>query len=258
MRPGHVSVIVGASQGIGRALGRALARRGGSVVAVARNRDRLAAALAELRACGAGDHLALARDVSIEADMQGLAAVCTERYGSVDLLVVSAVTAGYESAEGRLPPATRDLPLAAWQRAIDVNLHGAFLANRAFLPLMTARGEGDVVNISSSLTPRGLRGTPLAPAYAATKFALAAYTQALAEEAAEYGVRVIALFPGAVETPLIAGTMLARPFGGSMTADNFASAVVALLVAGSGAATPDPFILPLPTDRQGAAAGREI
>ena len=249
MRAGHVSVVVGASQGIGRALGRALAKRGGSVVAVARNRDRLAAALTELREWGpGGQHRMYPADVSVPEDMRLLAAECAAQYGAIDLLVVSVVAAGYEG----LPPATRDLPLAAWQRAINVNLHGPFLANRAFLPMMMARGEGDILNICSSTTPRGLRGTALAPGYSASKFAVAAFTRSLAEEAAEYGVRVNALFPGPVEAPLIAGTALARPFGGSMTPDSFAEAAIELLRM-DGAAIPDPHILPLPRRRQGAA-----
>ena len=232
MRAGHVSVVVGASQGIGRALGRALAQRGGSVVAVARNRDRLAAVLAELGECGpGGQHRMYASDVSVPEDMQLLAAECAGHYGAVDLLVVSVVAVGYEG----LPPAIRDLPLAAWQRAIDVNLHGPFLANRAFLPMMMASGEGDILNICSSTTPRGLRGRALAAGYSATKFALAAFTRVLAEEAAEHGVRVNALFPGAVDTPLIAGTALASAYGGSITADNFAESVVHLLQASAGA-----------------------
>lgn len=260
MRPGHVSVIVGASQGIGRALARALARCGGSVVAVARNRDRLAATLDELRDCGRqGDHRVFALDVSIADDMQQLAADCAGHYRMVDLLVVSAAVAGYESGDSRLPPATRDLPLAAWQRAIDVNLHGPFRANRAFLPMMMARGEGDILNICSSTTPHGLRGTALAPGYSASKFAVAAFTQLLAEEAAEYGVRVNALFPGPVEAPLIARTALASPFGGSMSADSFAEAVINLLRVGEGAVLPDPHILPLPRRRRpGREAGGAI
>lgn len=253
MRSGHVSVIVGGSQGIGRALGRALARRGGSVAVAARRRDRLEATLAELRESGrGGDHRAFALDVSVPDDMTRLAADCAEHYGAVDLLVVSVVVAGYEDETGRLPPATRDLPLVAWQRAIDVNLHGPFLANRAFLPMMTARGDGDILNVCSSTTPHGLRGTALAPGYSASKFALAAFTRTLADEAAEFGVRVNALFPGPVEAPLIAQTALARPFGGSVSPDNFAEAVLHLLEMSAGAHIPDPHILPLPT-RRGSA-----
>jgi 3-oxoacyl-[acyl-carrier protein] reductase len=252
MRAGHVSVVVGASQGIGRALGRVLARRGGSVVAVARNRDRLAAALAELGECGpAGQHRMYAFDASVPQDMKRLAGECAAHYGAVDLLVVSVVTAGYEG----LPPATRDLPLAAWQRAIDVNLHGPFLANRAFLPMMMANGEGDILNICSSTTPHGLRGTALAPGYSATKFAVAAFTRVLAQEAAEYGVRVNAVFPGPVEAPLIQGTMLARPFGGVISADNFAEATIRMLQLDGCIVTQEPHVLPMPLRRRAGAGG---
>ena len=162
---------------------------------------------------------------------------------------MSAAVAGYESDQTRLPPATRDLPLAAWQRAVDVNLHGPFLASRAFLPMMIARCEGDILNICSSTTPRGLRGTALAPGYSATKFAVAALTRVLAEEAAEYGIRVNAVFPGPVDAPLIEGTMLAKPFGGSMTADNFAEAVINLLRFRGASAAPEPHFLPMPLRR---------
>ena len=239
---GDVSVIVGASSGIGRALARALARRDGSVVGIGRNSERLADTLAELRQCGPnGKHRCYALDVSVEDDMRRLAGECAAHYGAVDLLVVSAAVSGYEG----LPPATRDLPLAAWQRAIDVNLHGPFLANRAFLPMMLERGQGDILNICSSTTPHGLRGRPLVPGYSASKFALAAFTQALADEVAGSGVRVNALFPGAVDTPLIAGTALASAYGGSIDPDNLAEAIVRLLQVTEGASTPDPHMLPM-------------
>jgi NAD(P)-dependent dehydrogenase (short-subunit alcohol dehydrogenase family) len=257
MRGGHVSVIVGGSQGIGRALGVALARRGGSVLAVGRHGERLAATLAELREAGpAGKHSAERFDVAIPGDMAGLAGLCKSEYGHVDLLVVSAAVAGYESEEGRLPPATRDLPLAAWQRAIDVNLHGVFLADRAFLPMMLARGAGDILNICSALTRHGQRGQALAPGYSASKFAVAAFTRALAAETAESGVRVNALFPGTVDTQLIAGTVLDKAFGGKIAAENFAAAVIELLEATEGSVLPDPHILPMPADRRSMEARR--
>jgi 3-oxoacyl-[acyl-carrier protein] reductase len=258
VRAGHVSVIVGGSQGIGRALAVALARRGGSVVAVGRNRERLAATLAELRRSGPGVHTVEALDVSVPGQMDALAAACGRDYGHVDLLVVSAAVAGYETEAGRLPPSTRDLPLAAWQRALDVNLHGVFLANRAFLPMMLARGAGDILNIGSALTPHGMRGKALAPGYSASKFAVAAFTRALAAETAETGVRVNALFPGTVDTPLIAGTMLDKAFGGRIRVESFAESVIAFLQAGEGAFVPDPYILPMPTERGLAEPRKEL
>ena len=244
MRPGHVSVIVGGSSGIGRALAVELASRGGSVVAAARDPQRLASTLAELRQAGGGEHRTASYDVSVPGQMQEFASRCAADYGHVDLLVVSAAVAGYEGDAGRLPPSTDALPLSAWRRALDVNLHGVFLADTAFLPMMLDRGEGTILNIGSALTPHGMRGRALAPGYSATKFAVAEFTRVLAEELAETGVSVNALFPGTIDTPLIAGTALDRAFGGRIDANVFARSVIDFLVVTEGAGVPGPYILP--------------
>ncbi|HWT31507.1 MAG TPA: SDR family oxidoreductase [Propylenella sp.] len=249
MKAGHVSVLVGGSRGIGRALARQLAARGGDVIVVGRDAERLASALRELQEVWPdGRHAALRLDISDPDDMQALAAECEQRYGRVDLLVVSALVAGYEG----LPPATRDLSLAEWQRSIDVNLNGVFLANRALLPLMLARGDGEIVNICSSTTPHGLSGRALAPAYSASKFAVAEFSRLLASDLADEGIRVHALFPGPVETPLIENTVLSANFGGRIDADNFAVAVLDLLSASRDAAVVDAHILPMRTPDQPA------
>jgi 3-oxoacyl-[acyl-carrier protein] reductase len=249
MRAGHVSAVVGGSRGIGRALAKRLAARGGHVVVVGRDRERVDATWRELVELGPdGRHMALSLDVASPQDMQRLAAVCSDEYGRVDLLVVSALTAGYEG----LPPATRDLPLAAWQRSLDVNLNGVFLANRAVLPMMLAQGEGEIVNVCSSTTPHGLAGRALAPAYSAAKFAVAEFSRMLAAEVANEGVRVTALFPGPVETPLIENTVLSALFGGRVGAENFADAVLGLIEASGDAFAVDPHILPM------RVAGRAI
>jgi len=239
----RVSVVTGASSGIGRGLALALARRGDLVVAVGRDPARLAALAEALAEAGPGAHRTLALDVSSEADMARLRAE-VEALGRADLMVASAAVG--RSAGAALPPPTRDLPLEDWQRMVDVNLHGVFLANAAVLPLMRAQGNGDIVNIGSSTTPHGLRGTPLAPAYSATKFALAAYGRALADELAPEGLRIRTVFPGPVETPLIAGTLLDGPFGGRISEANFAEAVLGLVELGRDMMVPDPHLLPVP------------
>jgi len=239
----RVSVVTGASSGIGRGLALALARRGDLVVAVGRDPARLAALAEALAEAGPAAHRALSLDVSSEADMGRLRAE-VEALGRADLMVASAAVG--RSAGAALPPPTRDLPLEDWQRMVDVNLHGVFLANAAVLPLMRAQGDGDIVNIGSSTTPHGLRGTPLAPAYSATKFALAEYGRALAEELAPEGVRVRTIFPGPVENPLIAGTLLDGPFGGRISEANFAEAVLGLVELGCDMMVPDPHLLPVP------------
>jgi 3-oxoacyl-[acyl-carrier protein] reductase len=110
---------------------------------------------------------------------------------------------------------------------------------------MFAQGEGDIINICSSTTPRGLAGRALAPAYSASKFAVAAFSRCLAAEVAAAGIRVHAIFPGPVETPLIENTVLSAMFGGRVGAANFADAVLDLLDASTDAILSEPHVLPM-------------
>lgn len=241
----RVAVITGATSGIGRALALGLARRGDLVVAVGRTPQRLAETEAALAAAGPAPHRVLGLDVASEADMDRLRGVL-EDLGRADLLIASAVLGRRGTT---LPPRTRDLALADWQAQLDVNLHGIFLANRAVLGLMRAQGDGDIVNIASSTTPHGLRGTPLAPAYCATKFAIAALGREMARDLEPEGIRVRTVFPGSVDTPLIADTLLDGPFGGRMSAESFATALIGLVDLGREMALPDPHLLPVPQRR---------
>jgi NAD(P)-dependent dehydrogenase (short-subunit alcohol dehydrogenase family) len=259
MRPAEarVSVVTGASSGIGRAMALALATRGDRVVAVGRDAGRLAALAADLEAARPGGHagaphLTLRRDVADPAEMADLRRIL-EGIGRVDLLVASAAV-GRGLGGKALPPPTVALPLSDWQAMIDVNLHGVFLADMAVLPLMLAQGDGDIVNIGSSTTPRGLRGTALAPGYAATKFAMAEFGRRLAAEVGPEGVRVRTIFPGPVETPLIADTLLDGPFGGRMGDANFCEAVLGLVDLGREMDLVDPHLLPVPVRRRRGGA----
>ena len=238
-----VSVVTGASSGIGRAMALALARRGDLVLGIGRNPARLADLAQALTAAGPAPHRVLALDVASPADMDQLRQQL-EDLGRVDLLIASAVLG--RSGASALPPRTRDLPLADWQAMIDVNLHGVFLANQAVLGLMRAAGDGDIVNIASSTTPHGLRGTAMAPAYCAAKFAIAALGREMASELAPEGIRVRTIFPGTVDTPLIADTLLDGPFGGRIRVESFATALLGLIELGRDMVLPDPHLLPVP------------
>lgn len=246
----RVGIVTGASRGIGRATALALAARGDRVVAVGRDPDRLAALEGDLAAAGPGRaHRVLRLNVAAPADMARLAETLRD-IGRADLMVCSAAV-GRGPGGRALPPPTAALPLADWQAMLDVNLTGAFLANRAALPLMRAQGDGDIVNIGSSTTPAGLRGTALAPGYAATKFALADYGRQLAAELAPDGIRVRTIFPGPVETPLIADTLLDGPFGGRISDESFTEALLGLVEMGRGIDLQEPHLLPVPTRRKG-------
>lgn len=249
MMQGRVCIVTGASSGIGRGIAVALAGRGAKVVVVGRDAMRLEMALDAVRDAGGtgpDDHLAVAADVTSPGDMQRMAQTCERRFGRIDALIASAGIGRTPAAESRMPYSVRDLPLAEWQGVLDVNLNGVFLSNRAVLPIMIAQQSGTIVNICSSTTPRGLRGRPLAPAYSASKFAVSAFTEALASEAAEDGVRVFAVFPGPVETPLIANTMLDAPFGGRIDMSSFAATLAAMVSAEDELYLPSPHILPMP------------
>ena len=151
MRRGHVSIIVGGSRGIGQALARALAARGGSVFVIGRNIQRINDTVKDLGSLGSGKHIGRALDASAPDDMTEMVAVCAENYGRIDLLVFSAIASAEDNAS-QLPLQVLDLPIAAWRKALDVNLHGAFLANQAVLPLMIRQGGGDILNVGSALT----------------------------------------------------------------------------------------------------------
>jgi NAD(P)-dependent dehydrogenase (short-subunit alcohol dehydrogenase family) len=174
----------------------------------------------------APDPLALRLDVTEPQDMVSMATQTLQRFGRIDLLVSSAGLGKRADSERVMPVPTAELPLEEWKEVLNVNLTGTFLSNRAVLPAMRAQGSGQIINVGSSMTPHGMRGTPYAPAYCASKFAMAGLTEAIAAEEAGHGIRAQVIFPGPVETPLVDQTLLARPFGGAVRAEHFADVVV--------------------------------
>ncbi|WP_051660806.1 SDR family oxidoreductase [Bosea sp. 117] len=245
MQPGHVSVVTGGSSGIGRAIAEELARRGGSVLVIGRDAARLADTVAALEALGPGRHRALSLDLGEPEALPVLEAAIAE-YGRVDLLMACAALAEGPAGGSRLPMPTRDLPLSTFQRVIDVNLNGVFLAVKAVLPFMIAAGDGDIAAISSSTTPHGLGGRALAPAYCASKFAVAALFRTLTEEMVEHGIRVHTLLPGTVDTPMIADTAMHLAYGGSIKPEHFAKSALAIIDLNRSAVFAENYILPVP------------
>jgi len=180
---GKVAVVTGASRGLGEAIARALADEGCRVVVAAR-RSGACATVAD--AIGG---LAVAADVTDEAQVEALMAACDRTYGRLDVLVNNA---------GTVEPfaATEDMPTEAWDAAFALNVKGVMLCIKHAAPLLKRRG-GAIVNISSRA---GLSGNPNHGAYSATKFAVNGITEAVAQELGPHGIRVNALCPGAVAT----------------------------------------------------------
>jgi 3-oxoacyl-[acyl-carrier protein] reductase len=185
-----VAIVTGAGRGIGRATAIAFAREGAQVALVARTLEELEAVAAEIRAQG-GEALPLRTDVTKEAQVVGMARRVQQTWGRIDVLVNSA------GVNPRGP--FLQTSLQEWVTTLEVNLLGAVLSCRAVLPIMIATGGGHILNIGSGM---GLVGHAHQAAYCASKAALHAFTQALAEEMWEHNVLVNVVIPGPVKTEL--------------------------------------------------------
>ena len=187
---GEVAVVTGASSGLGRRLAVELAARGATVVGIARRRELLDELATELRARTPSSRTMVC-DVG-DADAYGaLLGDVENREGKVDVLIAAA---GVE-AETRVPGASLD----DFRTTIDVNFFGVVAGTLAVIPGMVARGSGIVVNVSSD---SARAPAPGGAAYAASKAAVSAFTEAVAMEVADRGVHVHVLYPGWVPTPM--------------------------------------------------------
>jgi len=185
------ALITGATVGIGRAIAFALGRAGYQVGVCARTPSKLRTLLDELAAAGitAAGYPA---DVGLEADVATLMSHLTTALGPIDVLVNNAGIAV-------LKPFT-ELTLDEWDATMATNLRSLFLVTRAVLPGMRERRRGSIVNISSLAGRNGFAG---GTAYTASKHAVLGFSRSLMLEVRADNVRVIAICPGSVDTPLM-------------------------------------------------------
>ncbi len=185
---GKAALVTGASSGLGRATAIALARAGADVALVARSQKELESAREEISKIG---RRALVLSVDLASEDETMAAVgrAVEALGRIDVLVNAAGT----DAPGRV----EELDVEGWDRTLAVNLRAPFLLSKATFPHMREAGGGIIVNISSVA---GKKGWANASAYCASKFGLTGFTEALADEGKEHGIRAIVLYPGGMAT----------------------------------------------------------
>ena len=187
----NIAIVTGAGSGIGRAIALRLATDGYAVLVNDLSAERSQVVAAEIVAAG-GRATAVAGDVSSESDVRGIVEAGERVHGTTTLLVNNAGIAHQALFE--------NLEVGDFDRMFAVHVRGTFLMTRAVLRPMLERGEGGIVNIASQLGQIG--GVELVH-YSGAKAAIIGMTKALAREVSSRGVRVNAVAPGPVNTPLV-------------------------------------------------------
>jgi NAD(P)-dependent dehydrogenase (short-subunit alcohol dehydrogenase family) len=198
---GRVALITGAGSGIGRAAAELFAAEGATVAVVDLIAEAAEETVAKIKADG-GRALALAANVAVAAEVESAVARAADELGRLDVLYNNA---GVNSA-GSVADATED----DWERCFAVNAKGTFLCSRAAVPHLEEAGGGAIVTQGSVA---GLVGVPNFAAYCAAKGAVVALTRSMAIDLAGRRIRVNAICPGTVFTPLMEPMLRARGDG---------------------------------------------
>jgi 3-oxoacyl-[acyl-carrier protein] reductase len=214
----RIALVTGAGSGIGRAIALLFAEEGARVAV---NDIDLAAAASTVAAMAPGRGRALPADVADSDQVRGMFATLDRELGSLDILVNNAGvgwTGGeretmVKKSEARLTEMlsgqgiqtqwdiTQEMSDAVWHRMIAVHLHGTFYCTREALKLMSRRNQGAIINMSSVAALMGLENVPH---YSAAKGGVLAFTRAVAREVGSRGIRVNAICPGFIDTPMTA------------------------------------------------------
>ena len=188
---GKAVVITGAGGGMGRDAALLFTEEGAQVCVADVDGD----AAAQTVSLCTGEAFACATDVASDEDVRALYAATKDRFGGIDVLYNNAGISPPEDA-GIL-----ETPLDAWQRVQDVNAKGVFLCCKHGIPYLLERGGGSVINVASFVAIIGAATSQIS--YTASKGAVLAMSRELAVQFARQGIRVNALCPGTVETPLL-------------------------------------------------------
>jgi NAD(P)-dependent dehydrogenase (short-subunit alcohol dehydrogenase family) len=195
---GKVALITGAGSGIGRETALLFAAEGAKVVIADVSAEHGENAVAAITQAG-GTALFVKADVSAPSDVQAMFDAAVDAYGAVQVLFNNAGI--FPADDG----GTTDTPEDTWQRVVDVNLRGVWLGCKYGIPVMLASGGGSIINSASFVAFMGAATAQIA--YTASKGGVLSMTREIAVEYARRGIRVNALCPGPIDTPLLSELM---------------------------------------------------
>jgi len=187
---GKVALVTGGNGGIGKGIAIGLAQAGANIAVAARNQEKSAGAVAELKALGI-KAMSISCDVTDGDGVNAAVAACVDQFGGLDILV--------NNSGVNVRKLPHELDLEEWQTVIDVNLTGVFLMSKAAYPEMVKRGGGKVVNIGSMMSI--FAHETLAP-YAASKGGVVQFTKACASAWAKDNIQVNSILPGWIATDM--------------------------------------------------------
>jgi NAD(P)-dependent dehydrogenase (short-subunit alcohol dehydrogenase family) len=192
MLKGKVALVTGASSGIGRATALTFAREGARVI-VSDVDVHQGEATAQMVQAQGGEAQFVQADVANPADAVALVKAAIDRYDRLDIACNNAGIGGPVAK-------TADYPLDGWEKVLNINLSGVFFGMRAQLAAMLKNGGGSIINLASVL---GSVGGPRSPAYTAAKHGVIGLSQTAAWEYGTQGIRVNAVGPGFIHTPMV-------------------------------------------------------
>ncbi len=190
---GQVAIITGAGTGIGKAVALRYAAEGVKVVVAEINVEAGSGVAQEIHAAG-GKALFVRTDVAEEKEVQAMVEAAVKKYGRIDILFNNAGIQIY-GKDARV----HELSTEVWDRTLGVNLRGQWLSAKYVIPHMLKQGRGCIINMAS---PTGLRGYENLTAYSTSKGGITALTRAMAADYSRHHIRVNAIVPGCIDTPM--------------------------------------------------------
>ncbi len=189
-----VAIVTGAARGQGEAVARRFAREGAVVVLADRDIEPAQLIAADIQQTG-GTAIAVAADVTIDAEVSGMVETARREFGALHILYNNA---GIYLAHQDAP--TADLPPPVFDRIVNINLRGVYLCCHYAIPLLLESSNGVILNVGSVAS---YAGDAMAHAYAAAKGGLLAYTRSLANHYGPEGLRANLICPGFIDTPMV-------------------------------------------------------